>query len=428
MTTITRERLPDHSQELPDRLRKSKQQVMSARDLLEMPTYATIPVSHCATPSNLQPIDLVIMGTIISIAKMLADEANREQAREHGRAYRERELQNYEEFGARWRARRKGEPYVIADADVEYPASDVPTILHTFEYEERIKPLKVRVAVRRAMSEGYKQKLTALRKHRPDAITFRASLYLLLTAARLSNSTSNRAAIVKGLRRLRKQGLLAFDATDSDLTITVKPECLRRQYHRLPLPLPTRSKLALQLLLWLQHAKPKPQGKDKRSVSISHLQRLFRHGDRFRQALHRAVATINAYLRPLDADALADQLKITLPGSYSFEVTGSNIRFATSTETIMKRKTKRRRVIVRERLEEPAPAPAHPDTRPPIYRVPLSRMDALEDYMEAAGFQPYRFEAFSRLRDPVLIDLRDRLTLRFLGQDETRRSVHRERI
>jgi hypothetical protein len=240
---------------------------------------------------------------------------------------------------------------------------------------------------------------------------------------------------------VRKQGLLTFDVDGTDLVITVKAVCLRRQYNRLPLPLPTRSKLALQLLLWLQHAKPKPEGKDKRAVSIAHLQRLFRHRARFQQALRRAVAAINQYLRPLDHAAFADQFKIKLPGSYTFEIIGHNIRFATSTETIMKRKTKTRRMIVRERLDEPAmkapltattAKPQAPDKRPPIYRVPLSRMDALEDYLQEAGFEPYQYEQFCRLRDPTLISLRDRLTLRFLGQDRpapaTRRSVQRERI
>lgn len=412
---------------------------MSIRDLLAMPLYASMPVSVCATPSPSQPIGTILLGTVNSLARMISDETNRELARANGREYRERELKNYEEFGAKWKAKRGGEPIVYADDydDDFFDPNDVPTILHTFEHDERIKPLKVKVAVRRAMEHGYKVKLRNLRKHQTDSITFSTSAYMLLKAARLSDSTSNyRAVIITELRRLRKQGMLTFEATDGgDLVITVLPACLRQQYHRLPLPLPTRSKLALQLLLWFQHARPKKEGSEKRSVSISHLRQIFQHDARLVQAVQRALVVVNAYLRPLSIiDALADELKIKLPGSYSFKVHGADIRFASSTETVMNRKATRRRVIVRERLEEPEAAPAYvpvptlPDTRPPIYRVPLSRMDDLEDHMEAAGFKPCRFEEFAKLRDPMLIDLRDRLTLQFLGQEKPRRTVQRERL
>jgi hypothetical protein len=157
---------------------KCNQKVLSARDLIETPAYATIPVSHCAIPSNLQPIDLVILGTIISVAKMLADELNKEQARKRGREYRERELQNYDEFGAQWKARREGTFH-------EDFGHGVPTILHTFENKDRIKPFPVGVSVRRAMSKGYKDALRDARRNRATSITVRTSPYLLLAAARL---------------------------------------------------------------------------------------------------------------------------------------------------------------------------------------------------------------------------------------------------
>lgn len=406
------------------------QKVLSARDLIWLPTYATIPVSHCATPSDLLPFDLVMMGTIISITRMLRDETNREQARQSGREYREIELKNYEEFGERWKARRRGEHYLGPDGEDVF-GDEVPTILHTFEgSKERVKPLRVKVAVRRAMAEGYKKGLRQARRHRPSSIMFEASPSLLLKAARLSDSASNRTALARSLRKLRTQGLLTFETQDTGIVVTVRGRWLERQYNRLPLPLPTRSKLGLQLLLWLQHAKPKPLGKDKRFVSIAHLMstKLFgyRNRRRFREALSRATATINQYLRPLDRGGLWNDFKIKLPASYSFAIIDDKIRFATSEETIMKRK-QRRSKIVRERLDEPKPEPATVieakprtetvDKRPPIYRVPANRMDALEDYLQEAGFEPYQFEKFSRLREPVLIELRDRLTLRFLGHD-----------